>query len=139
MAVERAASVSSWGGGKARAEIGPPPEPPPRPPWKVVLGLQPGRRTFPPGERRGGGVRSDPPRLILLPKPSLCFVGEQEVTGPLIAWRPRARGKVTRAAQRGRSSWALSFTLSTGSYCSFFFSQKVFAVFIAAFCFCLDR
>lgn len=38
--------------------------------------------------------------------------------------RQRARGKVTRAAGRGRSSWAVSFTLSTASYCCLSFRRK---------------
>lgn len=42
----------------------------------------------------------------------------------LVSRQRRARGKVTRAVGRGRSSWAVSFTSSTASYCRLCFRKK---------------
>lgn len=49
------------------------------------------------------------------------------------------QGDSLRAAERGRSSWAVTFALSTASHCRLSFRKKVFAIFIAAFYLCLGR
>lgn len=76
-------------------------------------------------------------------KCSLYFVGEQEVIGPLI---PKFSVTVAAGSGQGDSSSGkrekfagLKFYIIDSKLLQVIFSQKVFAIFIAAFCLCLDR